>query len=393
MKKIALLFIFFMFSGYIRLYPQANSVIQAYLLTCAPGTETYSIYGHSALRIVNMDNGSDQVYNWGTFDFSTPNFVWKFAKGRLDYMLDDTSLQTFLSEYFYEKRSVYEQMINLEPEEMQKLLALLDENLKPENIKYKYDFFYDDCSTRIRDLLEKSLGSRLLYPPEEKKGKLTFREKVGKFQQPYPWLDFGIDLIMGRPGEKKTTIRDNMFLPLDLQSGLSQVVVNRNGRMIPLLRNPEVLLQFDPPVIKSRFYTTPVFLFTLLLIAIIILLSLNRKMKLNRILDLFLFSVFSILSLSMIFFNFFTDHMQMKWNLNILWLSPFVLVCLVSIILNKEWQVWFRIVFFLSFVAFLIQLFFPHGYNPAFIPLILILMVRSAARAGFSWNLLSLKPI
>jgi hypothetical protein len=393
MKKIALLFIFFMFSGYIRLYPQANSVIQAYLLTCAPGTETYSIYGHSALRIVNMDNGSDQVYNWGTFDFSTPNFVWKFAKGRLDYMLDDTSLQTFLSEYFYEKRSVYEQMINLEPEEMQKLLALLDENLKPENIKYKYDFFYDDCSTRIRDLLEKSLGSRLLYPPEEKKGKLTFREKVGKFQQPYPWLDFGIDLIMGRPGEKKTTIRDNMFLPLDLQSGLSQVVVNRNGRMIPLLRNPEVLLQFDPPVIKSRFYTTPVFLFTLLLIAIIILLSLNRKMKLNRILDLFLFSVFSILSLSMIFFNCFTDHMQMKWNLNILWLSPFVLVCLVSIILNKEWQVWFRIVFFLSFVAFLIQLFFPHGYNPAFIPLILILMVRSAARAGFSWNLLSLKPI
>ena len=388
-----LILAFILASGYIHLYPQVSSADQAYLVTCAPGTETYSIYGHSALRIINPATGIDSIYNWGVFDFSTPHFAWKFAKGRLDYMLDVNTPQSFLGEYFYEKRSVYEQKINLEPDEMAKLLALLEENQKPENAKYRYDFFYDDCSTRIRDLLEKSVGSKLLYPPEEKKDQPTFREMTGKYQRPYPWLKLGIDLIMGRPGERKTTLRDRMFLPIDLQGGLSQVLVNRNGRMVPLLQNPEILLQFDAPVIKSRFYTTPVFLFTLLLVVMIILLSLNRSKNFNRILDLLLFTAFSALSILMIFFNFFTDHMQMLWNLNIIWLSPFVLLCLASLILNKEWKTWFRVVFYLCLSAFLIQLFFPRGYNTAFIPLILILMIRSAARSGFSWNPLSLNSI
>jgi len=388
-----LILAFILASGYTHLYSQVNSADQAYLVTCAPGTETYSIYGHSALRITNPYCGIDSIYNWGVFDFSTPHFAWKFAKGRLDYMLDVNAPQSFLGEYFYEKRSVYEQKINLEPDEMAKLLALLKENQKPENAKYRYDFFYDDCSTRIRDILEKSIGSRLLYPPEEKKDQPTFREMLGKYQMPYPWLKLGIDLIMGTPGERKTTLRGRMFLPIDLQDGLSQALVNRDGRMVPLLRNPEILLQFDPPVIKSRFYTTPVFLFTLLLVAIIVLLSLNRKKCFNRILDIFLFSVFSALSILMIFFNFFTDHMQMRWNLNIIWLSPFVLMCLASLIMNKGWKTWFRAVFCLCFIAFLIQVFLPGGYNTAFLPLILILMIRSAARSGFSWNPLSLNSI
>jgi hypothetical protein len=392
MKKIMLILSFIVASGYIHLYPQVSSSDQAYLVTCAPGTETYSIYGHSALRIKNSYCGTDSIYNWGVFDFSTPHFAWKFAKGRLDYMLDVNAPQSFLGEYFYERRSVYEQKINLEPDEMAKLLDLLKENLKPENAKYRYDFFYDDCSTRIRDLLEKSVGSKLQYPPEEKE-QPTFREMVGKYQMPYPWLKLGIDLIMGTPGERKTTLRGRMFLPIDLQDGLSQALVNREGRMVPLLRNPEILLQFDPPVIKSRFYTTPVFLFTLLLVAIIVLLSLNRKKCFNRILDILLFSVFSALSILMIFFNFFTDHMQMRWNLNIIWLSPFIMICLASLILNKGWKIWFRLVFCLCFIAFLIQLFLPGGYNTAFLPLILILMIRSAARSGFNWNPLSLNSI
>jgi hypothetical protein len=393
MKKIMFILAFIVASGYIHIYPQGNSTTLAYLVTCAPGTETYSIYGHSALRITNPVTGSDSIYNWGVFDFSTPHFAWKFAKGRLDYMLDVNAPQSFLGEYFYEKRSVYEQKINLEADEMAKLLDLLKENQKPENAKYRYDFFYDDCSTRIRDLLEKSIGSRLIYPTDGEKNQPTFREMTGKYQRPYPWLKFGIDLIMGSPGERKTTLRDRMFLPIDLQDGLSQALVNRGGRMVPLLRNPEILLQFDPPAIKSRFYTTPVFLFTILLVVIIILLSLNQSKNFNRILDLVLFAAFSALSILMIFFNFFTDHIQMRWNLNIIWLSPFVLLCLISLILNKEWKSWFRVVFFLCLIAFLIQLVFPRGYNTAFIPLVVILMTRSAARSGFSWNPLSLKSI
>ena len=135
-------------------HSQSGNDTIVYLITCNPGTETYSIYGHSALRIVNKTDNTDLVYNWGVFDFSTPNFAWKFARGRLEYMLEKETMNNFLRTYLYEERTVFSQRINLLPDETRLLLLLINENLKPENVKYLYDFFYDDCSTRIRDLLE-----------------------------------------------------------------------------------------------------------------------------------------------------------------------------------------------------------------------------------------------
>jgi hypothetical protein len=374
-----------------RVFSQTGNDTLVYLLTCGPGTETYSVYGHSALRIVIPLKHSDTVYNWGVFDFSAPNFAWKFAKGRLDYMLDTARLQGFLQEYFYEKRYVQSQKINLEPGEIAKLLMLISENLKPENIKYRYDFFYDDCSSRIRDLLEKSIGNKLLYPPVETEKIPTFRQMVGKYQNPYPWLNFGVDLIMGSPGDKKAMFRDRMFLPLDLQKGLSEAVINRSGKMIPLLKNPDVILDFDPPVIRHLFFTTPVFLFTLGLIVIILLSAMIKSRKAYKLIDLVVYSVFSVLAILMIFFNFFTDHQQMRWNLNIIWLNPFILICLFTLILNKTGTIWFRILFFITGAFLVLQIILPQQFNISFILLASMLLVRSSVRAGLSWNPLSLK--
>ena len=372
---------------------QAPADTSVYLITCGPGTETYSVYGHNALLVRIGSANKETVYNWGIFDFDTPNFTWKFAKGRLDYFLGTEPLNRFLQYYMLEKRYVWAQKINLEPSEITKLTLLINENLKPENISYRYDFFYDDCSTRIRDLLEKSIGSKLLYPPEVKEDKTTFRKMVGKHQAPYPWYKFGVDLIMGSPGDKEAKVRDRMFLPADLQSELSKAVVNRNGKMIPLLRNPEVILDFPAPDVKPNFLLSPVFLFTLLLIIIIIVTSMFRTRKLNNILDIVLYSVFSILAILMIFFNFFTDHQQMSRNLNIIWLNPFILFCLGSIIIKKEGIIWYRIVFILSAGFLILQHFLPQDFNIAFLPLALILLVRSSLRADFDWNPLSLKDV
>jgi hypothetical protein len=296
-----------------------------------------------------------------------------------------------LQGYFYEKRFVHSQKINLEPSEITKLCQLINENLKPENIKYMYDFFYDDCSTRIRDLLEKSVKERLLYPPPETGKMPTFRQMVGKYQAPVPWLNFGIDMIMGSPGDKRASFRDRMFLPLDLQTGLSEAVVNRSGKMIPLLQNPELLLNFDPPVIRRNFFTTPVFVFTLLLIIIIILSANIKNRKINNSADIFIYSVFSILAVLMIFFNFFTDHQQMRHNLNLLWLNPFIIVCLVTLVFKKKGTLWFKIVFYISGAFLVFHLFLPQNFNIAFLPLVLILLVRSSVRAGLEWNPLTLK--
>lgn len=389
MKKILFVFVFIILAGSANLFSRAAETVSVYLITCGPGTATYSIYGHSALRIAIPERNSDLVYNWGVFDFATPNFVWKFAKGRLDYKLGVVSFDRFQQEYFLEQRWIQSQKINLEPDEINILFGLIAENLRPENLKYRYDFFYDDCSTRIRDLLEKSLGSKLTYPPDAKKDVPTFRDMVGKYQRPFPWLKLGVDLIMGTPGEKKASFRDKMFLPLDMQEGLSEALINRNSRLIPLLRNPETVLDFDTPSVKQRFFISPVFVFSLLLILLIIFFALNKNKTAVKIADIAIFSIFSVLALLMIFFNFFTGHQQMKWNLNIIWLSPFVILCLAGLILNKEWQTWFRIVLALCILSFIIQLIVPDAFNQAFIPLLLILLLRTSARAGFSWNPLS----
>jgi len=274
MIKKVLFIISFLFSLNLSVvFSQTKSDTSVYLLTCGPGTETYSIYGHSAIRIVIPGQNSDIIYNWGVFDFNTPNFAWKFAKGRLDYMVVSESLQSFLQEYLNERRSVYSQKINFNPDEKRKFVSLINDNLKPENVNYRYDFFYDDCSTRIRNLLEKAIGNKLLYPPAET-GKIpTFRNLVAKYQNPYPWLQFGIDLIMGSTSDKRASFRDRMFLPIDVKNGLSETVINRSGKMIPLMQNPETILEYETPKVPQKFFISPVFIFTVLLIIVIKLMT------------------------------------------------------------------------------------------------------------------------
>lgn len=375
-------------AGYSR---ESTPRAEAYLITCGPGTETYSIYGHSALRVFRHDTGTDTVYNWGVFDFETPNFAWKFARGRLDYMLVAEKTERFLMVYNYEKRYVVQQKIFLDSLQTESLLKLVWENLKPENARYKYDFFYDDCSTRIRDLIEKVAGGKIVYPPEEKK-MMTFRDLTDRSQEKYPWLKLGIDLIMGSPGERKASLRESMFLPDGLQSGLSAARLQLDGRLIPLLSSPLTLVDFPAPVVRKNIITGPSFIAALLMIAVIVsTLAFRNKTKFIRATDIFLFVCFSILAGLMIFFNFFTDHIQMRWNLNILWLNPFIIICLAALILRKEWVLAYRLVFFCSAAFLVLQFILPQEFNIAFTPLAVILLVRSSVRADLSWNPLNVR--
>ncbi len=253
--------------------PQA----EVYLITCGPGSEIYSMYGHSAMRVVIPEEESDLVYNWGVFDFNTPNFAWKFAKGKLSYMLGVYPYDRFLKDYFSEERWVVSQKFNLDSAETERLFQLLAENLKPENVKYRYNFYYDDCSSRIRDIIEKAVGDDLLYPPDGKEELQTFRYLTGEYEKRYPWIKLGIDVLIGSPGDKKATFRDRMFLPADLKNGLSQLLIRREGKMIPLLTNPETVLDFDQPIAKNKILTSPLFVISLLLIIVIMLTGLLKR--------------------------------------------------------------------------------------------------------------------
>jgi hypothetical protein len=183
-----------------------------------------------------------------------------------------------------------------------------------------------------------------------------------------------------------------MFLPIDMKDGLSKAVIQKSGKMIPLLQNPVVLVDFEAPVIKQMFLVSPQAIFTLAIILILILAALTKSRKTIRIMDIILYSVFSVLSVLMIFFNLFTDHQQMRLNLNIIWLNPFIIVCLIMLILNKTGTIWFRIVFYISAIFLLIHFVLPQEFNTSFLLLTIILLIRSSVRCEFSWNPLSLPP-
>lgn len=363
----------------------------AYLITCAPGTETYSLWGHSAIRIIIQSEKSDMVYNWGVFDFETPHFVWKFAKGRLDYMLGVYNYKSFIQDYFLENRSVISQKVNLDPVEKLRLMVLLQENMKPENRNYRYDFLYDNCSTRIRDIIEKLIGMKMIYPPDEPEHSPTFRERISEYTSPAPWTKLGIDILLGAPVDKKTTFRDRMFLPDDLQRNLTRAVISRDRKMYPLLHPAETILDFPAENKTPLLYTSPVFVFTLLFIFLVFLSARYRQSAFMNYIDIALFLVFSIISLLMVFFNFFTDHIETRLNLNILWFSPFIFLCLWSVIRGKNYFIWFRIVFFITVLFVPLIIIIPDSINKSLVPIIFILLLRSSVRAGFSWNPLSMK--
>jgi len=214
MKKIIILLaVLTMISGSSAKADIADST-DIYLLTCAP-----SIYGHTALRIVIRGQNFDRVYNWGIFDFSTPNFAFRFAKGKLDYMVGAHGYNDFLNEYFLEGRSVWSQKIDLTTAEKVKLFELINENLKPENIKYRYDFFFDNCATRIRDIIEKAATDTIIYG--EKTRRSTFRQLIDPNQKVLPWLDFGADFLLGLQADRKASPSEEMFLPMFLMENLT----------------------------------------------------------------------------------------------------------------------------------------------------------------------------
>lgn len=376
-----------------QLYSSGN--MEVYLVTCGAGAETYSMYGHSALRIRNIDSGSDMVYNWGVFDFSTPDFTYKFARGRLDYLLAVYPFSAFLQEYQMEKRSVITQRINLNDKEKMELQMLLNENMKPENRSYRYDFFMDNCATRIRDILEKALGDNLVYPVGEfhneavgsnsmvaaDKNNPSFRERIDDYQQGrLIWLDVGIDLLLGSPADKECGFRESMFLPDFLMSNLSKATVVSGNESGPFLEEPVIVFKFDPPSMKNRVYTMPWFLLSLVAIVLIILTFRVRNRSLQNGFDLLFFIIMAFLAFLMIFTNYLTDHVAMGNNYNIVWLNPLLLAAPVIIFLRppNKWYWKSQIALTLTFMVVIVIV--KQTINPAFIPVIVLLIARSYYR-------------
>lgn len=348
------------------------------LLTASPGTELYSVFGHSALRVDDPVSGIDEVYNYGTFDFNTPNFYLQFIRGQLLYQLSVTSFSQFLREYESEQRAVYEQVLNLTLDEKQRIYAFLQINRKPENKSYLYDFFYDNCATRIRDLVDDHLSVDWGEDPFPGPAR-SFRDMLHPYLSNKPWASFGIDLALGLPADRIATPWHYMFLPDEMFVAFAQAHHN-DGR--PLVGPGSVVLQETLQKSGSSFLTPAATMWGLLLIGLLSLLNIRWSRLFNQV----FFVALGVTGLVVVLLWVFSNHESTNQNMNLLWAIPFHLYFIfrlnnqstgqqVTPLTQKRRPVaryYFLAVSLLSALLILLWPWMPQGFHSAFLPLIVI---------------------
>lgn len=351
------------------------------LLTCDPGEEIYSSFGHSAIRVQDLETGRDRVYNYGTFDFGAPNFVLNFAGGRLDYFLSVSTFERFYAEYNYFQRSMREQELDLTQEQKIELLEFLEINYLPENRNYRYDFFFDNCATRIRDVMEKVLGDQLVWHDEEQEPvEKTFRDLIDEKVFYMTWSDLGIDLALGSRLDRDASPREEQFLPEYMEQAFSRAVIQGDGPSRPLVKSERVILDFAPKE-SSMGILNPYLLFWVVALIFTAITFIGfKKKKLFLGFDLVLFGVLGILGLVITLLWIGSDIPSTKWNWNILWAFPGHLI-LIPWLLSKSLKPYLRsYLLFALIMADAAVVFWILGwqsFHPSLIPLLLVIILRT----------------
>lgn len=380
MRKYKIVFLLF-FLIVMGLAPAKAQFYEISLLTCDPGDQLYSSFGHSAIRVREIGSeGRDLVFNFGTFDFDTPNFYGKFATGKLNYMLSMTTYDRFIIEYDYFKRGVREQVLDLNAEQKDFLVQHLDALYDPARRYYKYDFFFNNCATKIRDAFEIAIGKQLVWNDSFATEEKTFRNTIDEYVYPLPWADLGIDLALGAVIDRNATEREKQYLPDYMEQAFANATIVGDGPTRPLVKKSQVILDY-PKEEKGMDLLNPYVVFWVLAIFYGVLTFFGfRKGRLFKGADIGLFSVLGILGLVVAFLWFLTDHSATKWNWNILWAFPGHLV-LAWRLWKSEGKPW--ISKYLLFVlmatsgALLIWITGMQSFHPSLVPLFLVILLRA----------------
>lgn len=348
------------------------------LLTCSPGSELYSTFGHTAIRITDGTNGTDIIYNYGTFDFDDPDFYSKFTRGKLLYFVSTESVDDFLYQYQYEQRSVTEQLLALSCEQKQQLYAALQENVKEENKYYKYDFVYDNCTTRLRDLIFKYTGTGTVTNNIRPYEGVSFRDLIHEYlnKSHQYWSKLGIDIVLGSPLDKKITNTEAQFLPDYFLKGLDSTSVNGQK-----LVDEKMLILPAEPLVNNKPFFTPFVVFSILFLVIAALSFIRIAQPALAVFDSFLFFVCGLLGLFLLFMWFGTDHLTTKNNFNLLWAFPGHIVAALALFKKRKWLRKYFIannIVLILFIAFWKAL--PQEINTDLFPLVALLLFRSIVR-------------
>jgi len=370
----------------LQLSPQA----EISLITCSPSEdEVFTVYGHTALRVNDTVQKIDRIYNYGTFDFSKPNFIYRFAKGETDYRLEASHFSYFLVAYISRGSEIYEQVLNLHQEEKEAIWQALEWNVLPENRVYRYNFFFDNCATRPVDMIENNIQGFVKYAPPTT-DLPSFRDVINYCTRYRPWQTFGCDIVLGLPTDRTMTQRETLFSRDYVKNAYNKVEIIREGKSDPLVKKVNILAEEDQPPpnfgygrssIQLLTLLSPLFCFSALFI-LLLALTYNewRKKKVYRIVDGILFFCAGIAGCIVFFLCFLSVHPCIFPNINLLWLHPLHLTGIIFFAV-KKWKMmayWYHLINFAVIIILIAGwIFIPQHLNSAFIPLIASLWLRS----------------
>lgn len=355
---------------------QLSDAAFASILTCGPGEEFYTTFGHSAIRICDSSMGIDLVYNYGTFDFNTPRFYWTFACGQLDYRLSRETFQSFLFGYAYEGRAVWEQRLMLSNQELNNLFILLETNHLPQYRYYKYDFFRDNCATRVRDMVSNCLVHRNLSPETETDTNRSYRNIIyDNTETSLLWWRLGVDIALGQRCDHRCSNYEYMFSPIEMMHQFDTMKVSDTQQ--PISHGTQQLLEETRTPLQRSI--NPTLVFWVLFFAIM-LLTLFEQLRLWNLkwLNALLYGATFIISLVILFLWFFSEHYCTKFNLNILWASPLFIYFAIRQHRSKQWIVCLQLVMLIAAMLMTVGPI-PQQLNAAVLPISLMLFCRLIA--------------
>lgn len=353
---------------------------QIRVMTMGPDQrELYSAFGHSGIRVTDPVNKIDWVYNWGVFDFDQPNFYLNFTRGKLLYKLGKGGYERTRQYYEYYNRSIKEQILNLTLEEKQQLVDYLEINYLPENRNYYYNYIYDNCATKIRDVLEAVFPGKINFNDDYVIEGVTYRDLMDMYLQEQPWGDVGIDICLGVQIDEVAPARGYMYLPDYVFEALDGATIESGGSTKPLVSdNIEVFKTAPAPDASSPF--APVWFFAILFLVAGILT--HRELKYGlwaRWLDVALFTIVGLIGWVLLFLWLGTDHLSL-YNFNLLWAIPFHFptgIILLKRPLASMLKKYFLVVAVIQITLIVSWGLIPQALNLALVPLVLLLALRS----------------
>jgi hypothetical protein len=381
MTKLFWAFFLVTFTASAQLSEQATISV----LTCGPNpSELFSAFGHSAFRIYDPVNKINVACNYGTYDFNQPYFYLNFALGRNRYKLSVEDYQGFENRYIYENRFIHEQILDLTAEQKQKLFAYLQRNALPENEYYLYDYFYDNCSTKIRDVLLAALGDDVSFDESHITTEYSIRELTDLYLKAQPWGDLGIDICLGLPMDKTAAPLEYMFLPDYVESAFDHASISQNGTNVPLVKEKQVTYEArEETHTRSLFHPLYVFSFFAFVTIVVTIFDFKRRKASNRF-DLVLFAVTGLVGILLVMLWFFTNHEAAANNFNLLWAFPIHFFAAIALIKSPRWLTgYFMFTAVLTFGTLACWLMLPQKLHYALIPFVAALGVRAITQFYF----------